>query len=72
MTKQHVAELTPRTLSFRYGGVKINAGAVNSEMTREQLEEFSQLARITSRGAMAFEFLQNDDVSFTVYTGDAG
>jgi len=47
-TKQHDAELTPRTLSFRCGGVKINAGAVNSEMIREQLEEFSQLARITS------------------------
>ena len=72
MTKQHVAELTPRTLSFRCGGVKINAGAVNSEMTREQLEKFSQLARITSGGAMAFELLQNDDVSFTVYTADAG
>jgi hypothetical protein len=35
-------------LSFRCGGVKINAAAVNSEMTREQLEELSQLARITS------------------------
>ena len=52
--------------------MKINAGAVNSEMTREQLEKFSQLARITSGGAMAFELLQNDDVSFTVYTADAG